>query len=242
MNTPTIHEAKRCSLSGSDTICYHYRRSALYEGLIYTAFFIIIGIASTIIMIVSKDALYPKTMAFVFALFWSFWVLLGIWTILQYFKALLFISDTHIESIGVVKRKTIAFDKVFQVVWRTGPTGGSVVLRTSDQKIVIEFNNYTKDQQKEIVELIHKIIPLQLQNGWSRFYGLISRQHKPRSEFSKTSLVLDSLIVFAFVPVFVYFWRTGQGISYLIVSIICIIAALLFLGISFKKKKRKLET
>jgi hypothetical protein len=175
--------------------------------------------------------------------FSSFYLaLFFIWAIVEYTKLRLYLSDTHIESIGVLKRTEIAINKVIRVTWRNSPIGGSIVLCTPDCRIAIAFSHFTEEQRKEMVNYFHEKFTTQIQEEWDRFYGLFSKQHEPRPELSKTILVFSSLLLFAFVPVFLYFWRIVQGTSYLVISIICLIAALLFLVLSFNKKKHKTET
>jgi hypothetical protein len=187
--------------------------------------------------LLGKDVLYPKTLATFFALFWSFWTALGVLGIFQYFKSRLFLSETHVESIGVFKRKIIALDAVTRIAWRTRPSGGSIVVRTVDKRIVICFNNYSRSDRKDIVDFFRAKINHELQNGWDGFYKFISRRYEKWQGFSKLFFILNSIIVCVFGALFIYVWKAGSETRCLAIGIVNLIVALLLLWMAVKKRK-----
>jgi hypothetical protein len=244
MNPASLHDSKYSSLNGGDAKCYRCHRYYLYLGICCVVLFVSVGIIYPIVIFWDKDSFpfqHRTLLAFLCAAFWSGWAVLGVWIILAYFRSRLFISESHVESIGVLNRKYIVLDELTQVVWRSRPIGGSVVLHAPNCKIVIEFENFTKEQRAEMVDFLHNKISHEIQDGWDGFYKFFSKQFEPRQGLSRSFFIFNSVVLFSFGVLFIFIWNAGYGQKYLSTSIINLIVGLSFLCIAIKKK-RKLET
>jgi hypothetical protein len=235
MNLPSINDTERILPNSSDAKCYRFRRHILYVCLWGIPFFIAMGVGSACMALFSKDSPYPITSAAFFMLFWSFWTVLGIFGLFQYFRSRLFLSETHVEYVGVFKSKLMALDEMARVVWRTQPTGGSIVLRASNRKIVIELYNYDKDQRNELINFFRENTNHEIQNGWDRFSQYFIKQ----KELSKGTALFLSMLLSVFGVLFIYIWMADFGNQNLIFGIVNLLVALWPLWLIKKSKKNK---
>jgi hypothetical protein len=242
MNLPSINDTERTLPNSFDSTCYRFRRHVLYVCLWGIPFFIAVGIGSACMAFFSKSCLYPKTLAAFFILFWSFWTLLGIFGLFQYVRSRLILGEIHVESVGVFKRKLMALNEVTQVVWRTKPAGGSIVLCTSGQKIVIELYNYDKDQRNELINFFREKMNHEIQVGWDIFSKRLFGLSVIQPFGSRLFYIVTAVILLGFGVLFINVWMVVFSKIYLlIIGIFNLIASLVSLCLAIRSKHRKKE-
>ena len=101
--------------------------------------------------------------------FWGFWVVLSVMLLLSYYRESLFVDDGKIIQTGVFRRREIALADIVSVRWRIVPVGGSVVLRSSADKIKVTFDNFELEQRRWLIQLFRHSLPQSIQQDWERF-------------------------------------------------------------------------
>jgi hypothetical protein len=104
-----------------------------------------------------------------FAAFWGFWVVLAVMALLSYYRESLFVGDGQVIQNGILRRREIAFVDVVSVRWRIAPAGGSVVLRSSADKIRVTFDKFEREQRRWLIRSLRLSLPLSIQQDWERF-------------------------------------------------------------------------
>lgn len=101
--------------------------------------------------------------------FWGFWVVLSAMLLLSYYRESLFLDEGRIIRAGILRRREIALADIISVRWRIAPIGGSVVLRSSADKIKVTFDNFELDQRRWLIRLLRLSLPKSIQQDWERF-------------------------------------------------------------------------
>lgn len=101
--------------------------------------------------------------------FWGFWVVASLMMLVSYYRESLSVQDGKIVHTGVVRTRELAFAKVVNVRWQVAPRGGSVVLRTSADKVKLVFDNFELEQRRWLIQSLHLSLPKSIQQDWERF-------------------------------------------------------------------------
>lgn len=177
MEQTTVHAVKEVPLNDKDIKCYRFRRRNIYLGICGVIYFLSMTI---FLYVIAKNANINVDTPFFYQIFGILFLVFIIvfnvivfyynfWFIISYVKSRLFVSDKYIETIGVFQNTMISLDEVMKVEWKISPSR-CVVFGITGIKIVIEFDNYSKAQRKEIIDFIREKISRDQQDGWDRFY------------------------------------------------------------------------
>jgi hypothetical protein len=105
--------------------------------------------------------------AVMFGGFWGFWVGLSVRMLLAYYRESLGIRDGTVIHQGILRTKSLTLEEILDVRWKRR---GVVVLRSKPATISIYLNNFTREQQKQLIRWLRFSIPCSVQQGWDRFF------------------------------------------------------------------------
>jgi len=197
--------------------CYRLRSYYFYVGVVCGAFFVVIGSTSTAVAYWNIDGSFPhpKPAAAVVGAFWSGFTLLAGYIVAAYYRGRLYLSASRVVQRGVFRERTICVPDVGRVVWRSRPVGGSVVIRTDANKVVVEFANYTRADRSEIAGFIRERFRTDIQEGWPSYQERWDRPPEPAKPPSRTEAAITASIFLCLAAAFVWCWSTGFGVRYL---------------------------
>jgi hypothetical protein len=113
-----------------------------------------------------------------------------IWNLFAYFRHALIVVDGLVRSVGVFSDRVIALPQVKEARWRTWPAGGSLVLRTENARIVIEFASYEQEAPRQLVRFFRSAIDPAKQTGWNLFAYKVTDGSPPRTEPNENETLL----------------------------------------------------
>lgn len=142
------------------------RRAHLRVGLLSLAFFSSMVVLS---VLAAYDAPVNRKIPIALSVggFWSFWVVLSVWTVVAYFKESVTLSDAEVRLTHVFGERTIVLTEILRACWKMRYSRLSLKLVLRDGREMIHFENYRPDQQRQLIEYFRNRVSLQLQEGWS---------------------------------------------------------------------------
>ena len=157
---------------------------------------------------------------------WLAFTALCTWFVLACHRHRLVISGEQIESVGVLRRKTLRLPEITSVKW------GGPVLTSPTMKIAIDVGDYEPEERRQIIRFIRESIPPHLQTGWDPFYvRSVKREFNSVRERQKTAPGQGEVLytrrrfdwyLLIFLPLFIavaaYSWRvTGEARHWIVV-------------------------
>ena len=225
--------------------CYRLGRAYLFLGIFSTVLFLAMGVFSVATVYRNVDGSFarPKLEALIFGVSWLCITLLGIWMIVAYSRTRLLVSAQAITQQGCIGRTIIELRNVTQIVWRSSPVGGTVIIRSRLSKIKIRLANFTRTERDELSDFFHDTFDDHIQKGWPRFvawcYGHTSTA-KQQAMVGAVTLIVVSL---ATAVVSVHGWATGKGTLFLVATLFSTLtAAGLLWGIRALRKQASNES
>jgi hypothetical protein len=94
---------------------------------------------------------------------------LSAWLLTGYSRARLIIRDSLVADCGVFQEKAIDLREVTEARWRVHQDGGSVVLRSGSERLVITFGNYEIEDRTRIIQQLRSVLPLEIQVDWNLY-------------------------------------------------------------------------
>ncbi len=201
--------------------CYRQQWFLLAFSVVLMPFVLTVAIKSTIAAYWNINGQFGD--ALIFSGIFSCLTLLCLWRIAAYFRFRLYVGETAVTQVGVFRVTTLPVADVVRVVWQTLPVLGTVVLRTSNAKVSIEFNNFTSEEQRELIGFCRETWDESIQEGWPRF-----AEHFPEGTFGPrrrpavASAVVNFFLFFSAVCFF-FFWYVGSGVR----SVVYLVGAIL---------------
>jgi hypothetical protein len=167
------------------------KRSIRNSMLVCLPFFIAVGIASVWVFLFDPKGPHSLSVALVMGAFWSFWVVACLWCLLAYWKYRLIVEGDRVTKVGIFTRNELWLGDVAEARWRTWPRGGSLVLKSFDCRMAIDFNEYTDEQRDALVRHFRANLDPAVQTGWMLFaYQVTSGETKER-EPQEGDVVID---------------------------------------------------
>jgi hypothetical protein len=102
--------------------------------------------------------------------------------LLAYYRESFSIKDGLIIQTGIVCQREMMLADITDAHWRIAPNGGSIVLRSSFQRIKIYIDNFDLDRKRLLIRLLHSSLPRSVQRDWERFCVQIALPLVKRSE------------------------------------------------------------
>ncbi len=212
------------------TDCYRMRPYVRNVGLACTAFFAIVGLASTLAAYFNIDGSFarPKLAALVFGLFWSAWTLLGIWLLLGYYRYRLFVNKSTLRQVGIVSDRQAELELIRELKWRQYPKGGSVRLSGLFGVMKIELGNFQTIEREQLTAFLRQAVAETNQIGWEQFQEHFRDSPKKKQRSRRARFVIACVFA-AHAIAFGLLWVVGRGMSYLAMSVVnALIAVHLF--------------
>jgi hypothetical protein len=155
------------------TCCYRMATRYRNVGWVCTAFFILIGSASTYAAAFNIDGSFamPTAAAWLFGLFWGMWTLGGIWLILVYHTYSLNITEDELVETRILGQTSILIADVTESQWKQTPQCGSVTVHSSRCRIKISFGNFSRSDRHQLIPLLRIRLPANSLHGWETFAG-----------------------------------------------------------------------
>lgn len=203
--------------------CYRIRRQYLILGIACLAFFLAAGIGSVCAAYWNVDGSFgrPKLTALFFGVFWSCWVLLATWIIVAYYRERLFVTPQAITQHGCVGKNSINIPDVIRITWKRFPHGGSVIVRSRVSRIKIHFDNFSGNEQEQLIAYLRDLVSAESQEGWTRF---AEARIQPASDWtpkkSRAVATICALLLFFLAGIVIYCWLAGLGVQWLIVGVL----------------------
>lgn len=205
------------------TSTHSFRASPYFRniGWVCTAFFLVVGFVSTFAAFFNIDGSFPRPRLFalVFAIFWSSFVLLGVWLLSFYHRYRLFVDDSTLRQVGVLREQRAAFDRVNELKWRCFPRGGSVRLSGSFGVLKIELGNFGSADRERLTALLRQAIDDANQQGWNEFRRQFDDTPEKRKRARRACFWL-AIFLIANAIAFAVAWMMGFGAKHLPMSIV----------------------
>ena len=203
------------------THCYRMRPYFRNVGLICTAFFAVVGLASTLAAYFNIDGSFarPRLAALVFGVFWSAWSLLGIWLLLLYYRYRLFVNESTLRQMGVVRDRQAELELIHELKWRRFPKGGSVRLSGLFGVLKIELGNFQSVEREQLMSFLREAVAETNQIGWEQFQEQF-RDSPQKKQRSRRARFLIAFVFAAHAIAFGVLWAVGCGMLYLAMSVV----------------------
>lgn len=107
---------------------------------------------------------------------------IGIWMLLDYWRASLSVDADEIVQRGVLRTKELQLSEVTAARWVSVGVGGKLVLTTPSCKIKLEFREYAIDDPSRLIEFFRSRIDSRLQQGWALFCHKIALPMRERHD------------------------------------------------------------
>jgi hypothetical protein len=205
-----------------------------------TAFFLVVGFVSTFAAFFNIDGSFPrpKLMALVFAMSWSLFVLLGVWLLLLYYRYRLFVNDTVLRQVGVMRKQHADLSLVNELKWRRFPSGGSVRLSGSFGILKIGLGNFGSADRDRLIAFLRQAIGDANQQGWDEFRRQFDdtpekRKRARRFRFWLAIFLIANAIAFAVA------WMMGFGAMHLPMSIVNAVVGGYWLRMYIRNEEKK---
>lgn len=214
--------------TAAPTKCYRLRRYYLWLGLTCLAFFVVIGVASSLAAYLNIDGSFRHRIpaAIFFGTFWSFWIVLSLHLVLAYVRERLSFSDQELAFQGIYRLKSIPYGEVREIRWRRIPASGSVAVVGRQQRIRIYFNNYTPQEREELIHLIRIAFEPEIQRDWEQF---VNRHVSPAPDDPRKALRqawIGFALMSVFTALFLVSWQWG-GPGHLFLALVNGVVAML---------------
>lgn len=205
-------------------------KGVLVTGIVCSIEFALIGSVSVYAAAFNIGGSFPNPleMAIFFGLFWGAFFALSLWVIAAALREELTVTADALTQREVTRTRTIRWEDVEQLTWRSWPRGGSVVIRGNDAVFKIYLSNFLRDEQAELVARLRTKIPEQKQQGWQSFHE--NKHQKPLSPREARNLAIFSMLLFLITgAMFAYWWTCWGATTMLVAAIVCVVAACWYL-------------
>ncbi len=155
----------------TSTPCYRLRPKFRNIGIMAIVFGMAMGAWSVPVALFNVDGSVPNPVlaASLFAIIWSGLTMLGVVLVLQYYRYRLFINDSALLQVGIIRRQQADLQFVDNLTWRLFPQGGSARLSGDFGVIKIDLGNITPEHRDDVIAVLHRSIAESKQHQWSEF-------------------------------------------------------------------------
>lgn len=201
--------------------CYRQQWFLLAFSVVLMPFVLTMAVKATIAAYWNVNDRFANALSFS-GLFWLL-TLLCLWRIAAYFRFRLYVGETTIREVGVLRTTTLPVEDVVRVVWQTLPARGSVVLRTSNAKVSIEFHNFTSQERRELLGFCRQTWDESIQEDWPRFAEVFPEGPSSRRRPSAVASAVFSFFLLLLAVCFFYLWFIGLGVANLVGAILMVL-------------------
>lgn len=187
-------------------------------GAICTVLFSLIGLWSVWVALDNSDGSFknPLLAATVFGVFWSCFLLLGLYILLISRNYRLVVDNATIDQTGAFSTCRIVIPDILSAKWRNWPSGYSVKLESRDSSMAIEFGTIQPEYRDWLVDFLRSAIPETSQVNWENFQLNPECKHK----FKAASPLQRAMVFYGLAMSFVVAWICGLGVLNLLAAIV----------------------
>lgn len=158
----------------------------------------------------------PLLAATIFGVFWSCFLLLGLYILIISRNYRLVVDNVTINQTGAFFTLRITIPEVLSAEWRNWPSGYSVKLESRDSSLAIELGTIQPENRDWLIDFLRSTIPETSQINWENF--LLNPECKNKR---KSATPLQRAIIFyGFAISFVVAWICGLGVVNLLAAIV----------------------
>jgi hypothetical protein len=92
----------------------------------------------------------------------------------------LIVSDSQVEAQGLRAKRRVVFEDVQGARWQLYAQAGRLTLKTPNDRLAVNFNNYDRDAQRTLIRFFRFRLDQAIQRGWdtywSHYWGLFDVQ------------------------------------------------------------------
>ncbi len=149
----------------------------------------------------------PKIAATIFGVFWSGFVLLGVYLLVFSRNYKLVVDASTINQSGAFSTRRIVISEIESAIWRNRPAGYSIKLRCRVCCMSIEFGTIDSCSRDWLIDFLRATIPKPKQLNWESF--LLNRDCKTNP--TATPPFQRAMLFNATAVSFVAAWILGLG-------------------------------
>lgn len=187
-------------------------------GVICTVFFSLIGLWSVWVALDNSDGSFrnPLLAATIFGVFWSCFLLLGLYILLISRNYRLVVDNATINQTGAFSTRRIVIPEILFAKWRNWPSGYSVKLESRDSSMAIELGTIQPEYRDWLIDFLRSTIPETSQINWENF--LLNPECKTKRKAMPP--LQRAMIFYGFAVTFVAAWVFGLGVVNLLAAIV----------------------
>ncbi len=183
---------------------YRLQKYYLYLGIVGSVLITGALVASVTAALLNTDGSFrhPIYAVMLFTAGYLPFILMSAWLILAYYRESLNLSNNTITQHNVLNTKIIILNDITRIRWKRL----SITINSSTQKMKIYSDNFTSEEQTELIEFLHQTIPVEQQENWEWFNNIRQEASQPPKPIS----------IFPFIILALFFTACALFFSYLV--------------------------
>lgn len=174
----------------------------LYSSIGVLTIFVVAGVGATYCAFFNIDGSFPNPIdaAICIAIFSLIWVLIACWATIFFARHKVSIDEQQVRIVGAFTITSLQLNQIQTVKWSKVGEGGRIDLESKNGRGTIHLDNFNKDDQKQITNLIRRLVPNDKHDNWERFNS--SKYSFDQREPSKSvviavfaGLIISSLMI-----------------------------------------------
>ena len=133
-----------------------FRRPRWYGPLFSGGLLFFVGMAAFSVWAAATnaDGSFPRPFEFavVYGLFWSCWILVSIWGLVDWWKHRLIVGEDLLHYVGVVRDVQLSREDLVEVQWRGIFRRGTVVIQSPRSRLRIHLDVYPVDERDDLID------------------------------------------------------------------------------------------
>lgn len=172
------------------------------------------------------DGSFPNPIlhAWFYGVFWSGWVLLCIWALIESYRETLVLSPSKIVHRGVITSISVSLADVRSITWQLPPKRLAIVIRDDTQKLRIDLSNSSLADRLRIIEYVRGACPESVHEGWAEFDAWLAERLKQKPIPSVSSAISCAVLFFVCAIPFLYCGSLGWGTGFIPIGVANLLA------------------
>jgi hypothetical protein len=196
--------------------------------LIWTClvFYLLIDICFVFVAAFNIDESFPNPVlhAWFHGVFWSGWVLLCIWGLIESYRETFVLSPSKIIHRRVITSTSVSLADVRSITWQLPPKRLAIVVRDDTQKLRIDLSNFSLADRLRIIEYVREACPESVHEGWAEFDAWVAKRLKQKPIPSVSSAISCAVLFFVCAIPFLYCGSLGWGTGFIPIGVANLLA------------------
>lgn len=225
---------------------YRLASAQFYQAVFYTVVFLLFDIGSVLVAFYNVDGSFQRSVlaACFFGVFWTSWVLVGIYYAANYFHERLILQSDAVLQHSLFSHKKINIGAIEKIKWQLMSRSGLIKIDASKSKTCIDIGSFSKHDRAEIIDYFRSAVAEELQTGWEESQEKIARIAARPPDFGWAAFARFAVIFFLSAAVASYLWTydTEMGGVLMAMAVACIAMGFASLAMSIyllQRSKRK---